>query len=259
MKRRNRPRARSDGRIPPGSTLEFNAAAVFLIVVGVAMGAAGAVWELNAATAALASDSGSAEIDHFHGDYRATARGPGAAPAVFTGLGIVIALVGVRRSLDERLLYPGGAAVFAASSLLLADGVIHFYALADHAAHFPFDVFFTASGLGLLAVGILVLWERSTFVFLAILGTGALIALYFASRLFTLPFESQPEPFEVVGVMSKTIEFAALVPLYLMFTADVRSAAREPPADSARGRSRSGRRAAGVPPGNARPKGEAPR
>lgn len=214
---KRRIRSRTVERPPP---LEFAALPLTVIAIGLLIGVAGSAWAATPSGPPTASAGGDETgQSHSHGSAPTAGTVDPLGPAIVTGFGIAVAVFGLQGWLAKRLPYPGGGALLAASSLLLADGVVHLYAVANHVSHLLYLLFFIASGVALLAVAFGILTERLPMVVLAIAGTASLIATYFVFRVVPAPFASGPEPFEVLGILSKGIEFAALVPLYLLFVA----------------------------------------
>ncbi len=131
------------------------------------------------------------------------------AATIVVILGVVLAVLGARMLLLER---PNRVAyaLFAASSLMFADGILHFYVVADHLAIAPYAVFFVLAGAVQIALGFGLFRERPLVYGFSALVTVGLIALFFAARGTTLPFGTGPEEWEASGVLSKVLEGATL-------------------------------------------------
>ena len=231
--------AHGGGRSGPGWP---DRVALVLIVVGLAVATAAAAWHTaDVAAAPPPAESPGGESGHLHGIPVATSTGPAIAGFLVSLLGVFVAAGGLRRWLDERMVDAGGSAVFAASALLIADGVLHLYAIGDHLSHPPYPWFFLGFGIAQFGLAFLLLWERPSVLLLATLATVGLIAVYIASRIVAPPFSDQPEAIEVLGVLSKIVEVATLVPLLTLFFASRRTTPAE--ATGSRGSARKAGRA----------------
>ena len=133
-----------------------------------------------------------------------------AAATVVTILGVVLAALGARMLLLETPATRDAYALFAASTLMLADGVLHFYVVSEHLAILPFAAFFVAAGAVQLALAVGLMKPRPLVGYVAVLVTIGLIGLFFLARTVTMPFAEGPEEYDAVGIVSKVLEFATL-------------------------------------------------
>ena len=156
-----------------------------------------------------------------------------AAATIVLILGVVLAAIGARMLLLEKLASRQAYLLFAASTLMFADGVLHFFVVSEHLSILPFALFFVAAGAAQIGLGF-GLFKPRPFVYLvsAVLTVG-LIGLFFLSRTVTLPYAEGPEEYEFLGLVSKVLEFATIAALGLLlyrWRADVRAGAETPPA-----------------------------
>ncbi|MEK6851337.1 MAG: hypothetical protein AABY30_02235, partial [Candidatus Thermoplasmatota archaeon] len=133
---------------------------------------------------------------------------------------------------DPRTITAGAHLLFVASTLMFADGVLHFFVVSEHLSILPFAVFFVAAGAVQIGLGF-GLFKPRPFVYLvsAVLTVG-LIGLFFLSRAVTLPYADGPEEYEVLGLVSKALEFATIAALGILlyrWRADVKAGAETPP------------------------------
>lgn len=138
-----------------------------------------------------------------------------AAATVVVILGVLLAAWGTRMLLLDRPRREAYA-LFAASSLMFADAILHFYVVADHLEIAPFAVFFVVAGIVQVALGFGLFRSRPLVYGLSVLVTVGLIAVFFAARIWTLPFASGPEEWELSGVVSKVLEVLTLVALVVL-------------------------------------------
>lgn len=200
-----------------------------LVLVGIVIAMMAVAWDFDNA----AEHSGAP--DHHEGTAH-TARDPAAIPLIV--LGTLVAGVGTGLHVIGKPPTRVAYALFTASYLMLADGVVHFYAVSDHVSIPLFGAFFAAVGaaqLG-LAVG---LWRAKPLVYLV---SGALMAglivLFFVTRFISPPGMAEPEAFEPLGILSKVLEFAALgalVYLVLRWRSGARLATRSAVSEPAQG------------------------
>jgi len=130
-------------------------------------------------------------------------------------VGVVLAAVGARMLLLGKPAKKEAYLLFAASTLMLADSVLHFFVVSEHLSVLPFAVFFVIAAFVQLALGFGLLMpqhfpSRPFLYYLGILVTIGLIGLFFVSRTITFPFASEPEEYNAVGVLSKVLEVVTL-------------------------------------------------
>lgn len=109
------------------------------------------------------------------------------------------------------------AALVAGLTLLFADGVVHWLAVLEHVGSAPDVAFFLVVGLAQVVGVPVALRSRKVLWWLGVPLTAFLLGLYVATRLVALPFESEPEPFELLGLVSKALEASALLALAVFF------------------------------------------
>jgi len=131
---------------------------------------------------------------------------------VVVALGVVLAAVGARWLFLEKPTREAYA-LFAASTLLLADGVLHFYVVSEHLSILPFAVFFVVAGAAQILLGFGLMKPRPLVYHLALVTTVGLIGLFFLSRTITMPFAEGPEEYDAIGLLSKVLEGVTLVAL----------------------------------------------
>ena len=152
-----------------------------------------------------------------------------AAATAAVVIGVLLATVGARAILLQRAATPEATALFAASTLLFADGILHLDLVGEHLSTLPFAVFFMAAGAVQLVLGFALFRGRPLVYLLSILVTVGLIGLFFLSRLVAVPFAEGPEGIEALGVLSKAVEFGALVALgFLLYRWRVGAKAETP-------------------------------
>ena len=132
---------------------------------------------------------------------------------VVVALGVVLAAVGARWLLLERPATRQAYALFAASTLLFADGVLHFYVVSEHLSILPFAVFFVVAGAAQILLGFGLMRPRPLVYYLALVTTIGLIGLFFLSRTITMPFAEGPEEYDAIGLLSKALEGMTIVAL----------------------------------------------
>jgi hypothetical protein len=148
-------------------------------------------------------------------------------------LGVILAAIGARMLLLGKPASRQAYLLFATSTLMFADGVLHFFVVSEHLAIVPFAVFFVAAGAAQIGLGF-GLFKPRPFVYLvsAVLTVG-LIGLFFLSRTVTLPYAEGPEEYEFLGLVSKVLEFATIAALGILlyrWRVHVRAGAETPPA-----------------------------
>jgi hypothetical protein len=140
-----------------------------------------------------------------HGDHEVAIAHP--APAVglavlaatLAGTGVPLALVGSKKS--RRWIHLAWALI-----LLFIDGLVHWFAASEHIASTPSLAFFLAVGaLQIAAVPIALRWQGVLWWAGAVL-MPLLFILFAVTRFVPPPFETQPEPVETLGLLSKGIE-----------------------------------------------------
>ncbi len=155
-----------------------------------------------------------------------------AATAVLV-VGVLLSMVGARMFLLERPASRKATALFAASTLMFADGVLHFYVVSEHLSILPFAVFFVAAGAAQIGLGFGLLKPRPFVYLLSTVLTIGLIGLFFLSRTVTLPYAEGPEEYEALGLVSKVLEVATIAALGVLlyrWRADAKAGAEAPPA-----------------------------
>ena len=195
-----------------------------LVIVGlfVAMGAV--AWDLSYV-------AGMPEPAQPHDDTVIMAHN--AAATIVVILGVILAAIGARMLLLEKPASRQAYLLFATSTLMFADGVLHFFVVSEHLAILPFAVFFVVAGAAQIGLGF-GLFKPRPFVYLvsAVLTIG-LIGLFFLSRTVTLPYAEGPEEYEVLGLVSKALEVVTVVALGALlyrWRADLKAGAEAPPA-----------------------------
>jgi hypothetical protein len=130
-------------------------------------------------------------------------------------VGVVLAAVGARILLLGKPAKREAYLLFAASTLMLADGILHFFVVSEHLSVLPFAAFFVVAAFVQLALGFGLLMpqhspSRPFLYYLGILVTVGLFGLFFVSRTITLPFATEPEEYNAVGILSKVLEVVTL-------------------------------------------------
>jgi hypothetical protein len=131
----------------------------------------------------------------------------------------------------EALLKRGGLLLWAASLLLMADGLAHAFAFNDHLGVLSSAAFFAFLAPAQIAVGVaLPFIERDFDVYLA-LGMAALLGLYVVSRSVTFAALAWPEPVEALDIFSKVVEVMFIVALvwHRRAVAPSSTTSKEPP------------------------------
>ena len=195
-----------------------------LLIVGLFIALGAVTWDLSYVLS-------QAEPDHPHDDGVIMAHN--AAATVVVILGVVLATMGARLLLLGKPASRQSYWLFAASTLMFADGILHFYVVSEHLSILPFAVFFVAAGAVQLGLGFGLFRARPLVYLLSVLVTIGLIAVFFVSRVATVPFAEGPEEFEVIGILSKILEGATLVALGVLLYRWRTSARAETPAPPA--------------------------
>ena len=110
---------------------------------------------------------------------------------------------------------------YVAASLMIATGVIYFLAAYFESAEFNTELasqietmFFTTAGILYLPLGIWMIKNgfnsRAPYI-MAIIGSVALIGLYAASRMVSLPVVGKQDDFGVLDISSKVLQVAIIV------------------------------------------------
>lgn len=151
---------------------------------------------------------------HHHGG-EATIIAHNTVATIVVIVGVVLAAAGARMLLLGKPAMKEAYLLFAASTLMLADGVLHFFVVSEHLSVLPFAAFFVVAAFVQLALGFGLLMpkrfpSRPLLYYLGILVTIGLFALFFVSRTITLPFASGPEDYNAVGILSKVLEVVTL-------------------------------------------------
>ena len=102
---------------------------------------------------------------------------------------------------------------YVAGLLILTDGIVHLFAVSDHINVPLYVAVFAAAAVVQIGGGVLLpflprQWDRYWIAF-----TVALIAIFAASRSFSLPPLWQQEGIESLGIFSKAVEVVSLFPL----------------------------------------------
>ena len=141
-----------------------------------------------------------------------------AAATVVVVLGVVLATAGARMLILGKPAARQAYGLFAASSLMFADGVLHFYVVSEHLSILSFAVFFVVAGAVQLVLGFGLFRAKPLVYLLSVLVLVGLVVVFFVTRVVPPPGLTAPEPFEPVGVVSKVLEFVALGSLgYLVY------------------------------------------
>src|SRR5438270_176128 len=127
------------------------------------------------------------------------------------------------------------AQIYAAALLTLGVAGIHFAAAAGHLAEYlPYGIFFIGLGLAQVALAVAIVVAPSTRLFLAAaLGTAAVIALWFVSRITGLPIAPDPWRPEIPGMLDMFATLTEIISVVLFLLL-----ARTPHKPKARGRVR---------------------
>jgi 4-amino-4-deoxy-L-arabinose transferase-like glycosyltransferase len=154
-------------------------------------------------------------VEHYQDEHAAVVAHNTIATVVVI-VGVVLAAIGARMLLLGKPAKSEAYLLFAASTLMLADGVLHFFVVSEHLAIRPFAVFFAAAasiqlglGFGLLMPQFRLL-SRPALYYVSILTTIGLIILFFVSRTTTMPFAPRPDDYDTVGILSKVLEIGTL-------------------------------------------------
>ncbi len=133
-------------------------------------------------------------------------------------VGVVLAAVGARMLLLGKPAGREAYALFAASSLMLADGILHFYVVSEHLSILSFAVFFVVAGAVQLVLGFGLFRAKPLVYLISIAVLIGLVVVFFVTRVVAPPGLAEPEHFEPIGVVSKVLEFVALGALgYLVY------------------------------------------
>lgn len=133
------------------------------------------------------------------------------AAIAFAAGGVAAASYGLvlrHRDLWQR---KGGRALLVALPLLYLDGVIHWLAVSEHTALPLHATFFVAVGSAQVFVALVAPRSAGLLWWVGVVLTSSMMALYFLTRLSANPFSGSPEPFEALGLFSKSVEAALLV------------------------------------------------
>ena len=180
-----------------------------LVLVGLVIALGAVTWDLSYVLGQPA--------EHHHGDEAAVIAHNTVATIVVI-VGVVLAAVGARMLLLGKPASRDAYALFAASSLMLADGILHFYVVSEHLSILSFAVFFVVAGAVQLVLGFGLFRAKPLVYLLSVLVLVGLVVVFFVTRVVPLPGLTAPEPFEPVGVVSKVLEFVALGSLgYLVY------------------------------------------
>lgn len=174
-----------------------------LVLVGLVIALGAVAWDLS-----YVAEQGVGEPDQQHDEGAIMAHN--LAATVVVVLGVVLAALGARMLLLERPATRNAYALFAASTLMFADGILHFFVVSEHLATLPFAVFFVIAGAVQLGLGFQLFRASPRVYFASVLVMAALVVAFFASRLVAPPFADEPEPVESLGVVSKVLEIAAI-------------------------------------------------
>ncbi len=174
-----------------------------LVLVGLVIALGAVTWDL-------------AYVLETPGPHDASAMAHNTAATLVVIAGVLLAAVGARMLLLDRPAKKQAYLLFAASTLMFADGVLHFFVVSEHLAILPFAVFFVVAGAVQLGLGLGLLKPRPLVYYLAILVTIGLIGLFFLARTITMPFAEGPEEYDAIGLLSKVLEVATLAALGLL-------------------------------------------
>lgn len=194
-----------------------------LVLVGLFVALGAVTWDLSYVLSVQ-------EPGHPHEEGAVLAHNAAATAVVVVG--VVLAALGARMLLLGKPATRNAFLLFLASTLMFADGILHFYVVSEHLAILPFAAFFVAAGAVQLGLGFGLFKARPIVYYLSVLVTIGLIVLFFASRSFTLPFSEGPEGFEAIGIVSKALEFVTLGALGLLlyrWRSEAKAGAAAPP------------------------------
>ena len=189
-----------------------------LVVAGLILALSAVAWELSVVLAQ--------PVGEHAGHEPAIAAHSAAATAVVV-VGILLATLGARAAIFRtKPASPEASALFVASALLFADGILHLDLVGEHLSILPFALVFVAAGALQIVLGFALFRARPFVLVPSVLVTLGLIVLFFVSRVTTVPFAEGPEEFEAVGALSKALEFGVLAALgFLLYRWRVRTGA----------------------------------
>ena len=136
-------------------------------------------------------------------------------------LGTEAVVLGSSLRAPRSVAIPRGAALVSAMGLLYVDGILHWFAVAEHVGSGPNVTFFLVTGAVQVFSVRLALSRKRILWWVGVAFTIFLIALYAATRVVPLPFESEPEPLETLGLLSKGVEIGLLIALAAYLGRDV--------------------------------------
>jgi uncharacterized membrane protein len=178
-----------------------------LVLVGLFVALGAVTWDLSDVLSMQ-------ETGHHHDEGAVLAHN--AAATVVVVVGVLLAALGARMLLSERPVSRNAHLLFLASTLMFADGVLHFYVVSEHLSILPFAVFFVAAGAVQLGLGFGLFRERPNVYLLSVVVTVGLILLFFITRAIAVPFSEGPEELEALGILSKVLELVTLGALGLL-------------------------------------------
>lgn len=124
---------------------------------------------------------------------------------------------------EQRVNKPG--LVAGAVGLMIVAGLIHLIIVPIHWAHAPaHGLFFVLMGLAQIGWGI-AFWRHPSVALyrLGIVLAGGLLTLWVITRLLPAPFEHEPGPVEIYGIICKAAEFLGIVMLVAIVVASATS------------------------------------
>ena len=180
-----------------------------LVLVGLVIALGAVTWDLSYVLGQ--------PVEHHQGEEAAVFAHNTIATIVVIA-GVVLAAFGARMLLLGKPASRQAYALFAASSLMLADGILHFYVVSEHLSILSFAVFFVVAGAVQLVLGFGLFRAKPLVYLFSVLVLIGLVVVFFVTRVVPPPGVTEPEQFEAVGVVSKLLEFGALGALgYLMY------------------------------------------
>lgn len=180
-----------------------------LVLVGLVIALGAVTWDLSYVMGQ--------PVEH-HDGHEAAVIAHNTVATVLVIIGVALSAVGARMLLLGKPAGREAYALFAASSLMLADGVLHFYVVSEHLSILSFAVFFVVAGAVQLVLGFGLFRAKPLIYIFSVLVLVGLVVVFFVTRVVPPPGMTEPEQFEAVGAVSKVLEFAALGALsYLVY------------------------------------------
>lgn len=186
----------------------------WLLVMAVVLAIAALLTDLSSVTPSSGQGHGG------EGGFQvATTHPPGAIAFALLGIGAAAWCALMRAS---RLLPPlRRAALIIALSLLYADGIIHWFAVSEHAGSAPNVAFFLVTGVVQVFAVPFVARRKKALWWVGVAFTVFLIALYAVTRVVPTPLEPRPESIQTLGLLSKAVGAGLLIALAVYFGREI--------------------------------------